>query len=80
MHTIKVAPLADGWRVCADTVANDMVFRSGRAAELAARALAARLSRAGMPTEVHIHLRDHTLGARFSLGPGQMSPRELEAA
>jgi len=80
MHLITVAPLADGWRVCADGLANDMVFKSGRAAELAARSLAARLSRAGLPAEVRIHLRDNSLVAQFSLAPTRMPERELEAA
>ena len=80
MHLITVAPLADGWRVCADALANDMVFKSGRAAELTARSLAARLSRAGRPAEVRIHLRDNSLFARFSLAPTGSPERELEAA
>jgi hypothetical protein len=80
MHLIKVAPLPDGWRVCADALANDMVFKSGRAAELAARSLAARLSRAGLPAEVRIHLRDNSLGARFAIMPMGVSEREPAAA
>jgi hypothetical protein len=79
MHLIKVTPLALGWRVCTQGLANDMVFKSGRAAELAARSLAARLSRAGQSAEVLIELRDNSIGARFSLPPAR-SKRELEAA
>jgi hypothetical protein len=80
MHLIKVAPLADGWRVCTEALANDMVFKSGRLAELTARGLAARLSRAGLPAEVRIHLRDNSLGARFSALPAISPERELAAA
>jgi hypothetical protein len=80
MHLITVAPLADGWRVFTDALANDMVFKSGRAAELSARRLAARLSCAGLPAEVRIHLRDNSLGGRFKLAPISVGKRELEAA
>ena len=65
MRLLTVAPLADGWRLSVDGVCNDMVFASGRAAEAAARRLALRLSRAGMPTEVRIRLRDNSIGARL---------------
>jgi hypothetical protein len=80
MHLITVAPLAEGWRVCTEALANDMVFKSGRLAELTARGLAARLSRAGLPAEVRIHLRDNSLGARFSVPWANISERELAAA
>ena len=65
MRLITVAPLADGWRLSADELANDMVFRSGRAAESAARRLALRLARAGQSAEVCIRLRDNSIGARL---------------
>jgi hypothetical protein len=66
---LTVAPLAEGWRLSVDELANDMVFKSGRAAEGAARRLALRLSRAGIPAEVRIQLRDHSTAARFVCPP-----------
>ena len=41
MRLLTVSPLADGWRLSVDGVQNDMVFKSGRAAESAARRRAA---------------------------------------
>ena len=78
---LTVAPLAEGWRLSVDELANDMVFKSGRAAEAAARRLALRLSRAGIPAEVRIQLRDHSTAARFLCPPaganGAWTPADL---
>jgi hypothetical protein len=65
MHIIDVKPLAQGWTVRSEQIDNDLVFRSGRAAEQTALNLADRLAKAGMPSEIHIHLRDGSLGGRF---------------
>lgn len=65
MRLIEVAPLSEGWRVSVDDLANDMVFRSGRRAESAARRLAARLAHAGAPSELRIRLRDDSLAGRL---------------
>lgn len=65
MRRIAVTALSDGWRVSLDDVANDMVFRSGREAERAARKLAARLARAGVTCEIRLHLKDGALAAKF---------------
>jgi hypothetical protein len=64
MRTIEVAPLAESWRVRIDDVANDLIFRSGRAAEAAARRLAERLGWAGEASELRILLRDDSLAHR----------------
>ena len=71
MHFILVEPLGDGWRVRSSQVENDMSFRSGAAAETAARALAERLGRAGEGAEIQIRLRDGSLAARFVSPPIQ---------
>ena len=47
-----------------------MIFRSGREAERAARRLAERLARAGLWSDIRLHLKDGSLAARF-LSPGQ---------
>jgi hypothetical protein len=65
MRIIDVWPLGQGWTVRGEQIDNDLVFRSGRAAEQAARQLADRLAKVGMSSEVRIHLRDGTLGGRF---------------
>jgi hypothetical protein len=65
MRRIAVTALSDGWRVSLDNIANDMVFRSGREAERAARKLAARLTQAGVRCEIRLHLKDGTLAGKF---------------
>jgi len=70
VRLIDVRPLGQGWAVRQDGTANPQVFRSGARAEDAARALGARLARAGCATEVRIFLRDGALAGRFSCPPG----------
>jgi hypothetical protein len=76
MQIIEVAPLDWGWRVSLPTLAGDMVFARGGAAESAARRLAARLAGHGLASELRIRLRDGSLAARLvwpaqaDLGPG----------
>ena len=57
---ISVQPMADGWAVLTPDV-EPLVFRSGRKAEEAAKALAARLADLGRAVLVRIHDRSHTL-------------------
>jgi hypothetical protein len=63
MCTIEVAPAPGGWQVTLPLVANAMFYRSGRAAETAAKTLAARLVRRGLTSQVRIYLRDGSLAA-----------------
>jgi hypothetical protein len=65
MRIIDVTPLDWGWRVSLDTLAGDMVFARGGAAEGAARRLAARLADHGLASELRIRLRDGSLAARL---------------
>lgn len=58
MYVISVEPFGDGWAVRTDQLANQMIFRSGRSAEAAAKRLAAKLKAVGEATEVRIRLRD----------------------
>jgi hypothetical protein len=62
---IDVKPLAQGWTVRSEQRDYDLVFRSGRAAEQAAVRLADRLAKAGIPSEIPIHLKDGARGGRF---------------
>lgn len=64
-QVIVVEPLGEGWTVKSSQIDNDMPFRSGAAAELAARDLAQRLNAAGLDAEIRILLRDGSLAARF---------------
>ena len=81
MHLIMVEPFGDGWTVRSSQVDNDMPFRSGAAAETAAKALAERLARAGEAAEIRVFLRDGALAARFvspailAIDAGVTSPR-----
>jgi len=72
MRRIAVTALPDGWKLTVDDIANDMIFRSGREAERAARRLADRLARAGVCSEIRVHIKDGTLAARF-LSPARGS-------
>jgi hypothetical protein len=76
MCVIAVTALPDGWRLTVDEVANDMIFRSGREAERAARRLADRLARAAVSSEIRLHLKDGSLAAHFQC-PARRQPRTL---
>jgi len=65
VHVIHVEPFAHGWAVKEATVDNPQVFASGAKAEAAALSLGARLADAGDASEVHVYLRDGSLGGRF---------------
>ena len=63
--SIDVRPMAVGWLVEGRSFANGLTFRSGAAAEQAARRLAENYARAGRTTAVCIYLRDGSLAGRF---------------
>lgn len=65
MHKIDVKPLSTGWMIEVDEIQNPQVFRSGRRAETAARALAGRLASFGEESQVSIYLRDGSMGGQF---------------
>jgi hypothetical protein len=65
MRTVVVEPLPLGWRVQTSANLSDQYFLSGKAAELAARQLAARLASAGLTVELTLRLRGGALGAKF---------------
>ncbi|HEY2660274.1 MAG TPA: DUF2188 domain-containing protein [Caulobacteraceae bacterium] len=69
VQVITVAPVQGGWAVEHDIAGNAMVFRSGAKAEAAARELGGTLAREGEPAEIHIYLRDGSLGGRFVCPP-----------
>jgi len=64
-HRIRVEPLASGWAVRHDDVANPQIFASGAKAESAAMKLGARMADAGDATEIEIILRDGSVAGRF---------------
>jgi len=57
MQAISVEPFGEGWVVRSDQIANEMVYRSGRRAEDAAKDLGERLAEAGQPVEIRIFVR-----------------------
>ena len=65
MEKIIVEPMDAGWAVRTDAIDNTMVFRSGSAAEDAARGLAFKLAKAGEPVKLHLKLRNSSAEARF---------------
>jgi len=74
-----VSPTESGWRVHSQSLVIDQHFQSGAKAEAAAKALAEGLAGQGIPTEIHIFLRDGTQGGRFSCAP-RAPRRVLESA
>jgi hypothetical protein len=63
---ISVAPQGAGWAVrCPALFDNPMLYRSGAQAEGAARALADRLSQAGLDCLLELRLRDGAVAGRF---------------
>jgi hypothetical protein len=77
VHVIRVAPTESGWRVHSQLLSIDQHFQSGAKAEAAAKALAEGLAGEGVPSEIHIFLRDGTQGGTFICAPGRRSPRSV---
>lgn len=69
MRVLEIQPLPVGWSLSLSGLANAMLFRSGAAAEAAARRLAARLAGQGEPAKLVIRLRDGSIGGRFLFPP-----------
>jgi hypothetical protein len=63
---IELFPSSEGWALKSPVLREPVFFRSGRAAEDEARALAARLVRAGQTAELVVTLRDGSLGGRLA--------------
>jgi len=65
-QSIVVEPSAEGWRVRAAQFDNEMFFCSGESAEMAARALGARVAaQANAAVMIEVFLRDGSLGGRY---------------
>lgn len=82
VHTLTVEPLDFGWSLKVSGLC-EMLFRSGAAAEAAARRLATRLAMAGEPAKLVLRLRDGSIAGRFLAPPSpspQLRPSLLEAA
>ncbi|MDB5425607.1 MAG: hypothetical protein JWQ29_3023 [Phenylobacterium sp.] len=62
---IIVEPSAEGWVVKSAHFDNEMFFRSGESAEVAARDLGARMARESASVVMEIFLRDGSLGGRY---------------
>ena len=67
--SITIAPAADGWAVKSPELDVDLVFSSGRQAEVQGRDIAGRLARAGYAVELDIILRDGSLAATIPYAP-----------
>jgi hypothetical protein len=74
MPVIRVAPCGDGWAVTVDGQRHGGAHASGRAAEAAARALAAQLVAEGRECLLRIELRDQTLAAELRCRLGLLGP------
>jgi len=69
VQVITVVPTQGGWTVQHDLADNPMMFRSGAKAEAAARDLGDAIAQKGRAAEIHIYLRDGSLGGRFVCAP-----------
>lgn len=67
--SVIIAPAATGWAVKSPELDVDLVFTSGRQAEVQGRDLADRLARAGYAVELDIILRDGSLAASIPYAP-----------
>lgn len=76
-QVIVVTPSERGWRVHSQSLALDQQFQSGAKAEATAKAVAEGLADEGVPSEIHIYLRDGTRGGKFICRPGRRSPRPV---
>jgi len=64
-QAITVEPDVYGWVVKSTPFVNEMFFRSGENAEVAARALGTKMARGGDTVTVEIFLRDGSLAGRY---------------
>jgi len=75
-QAITVEPRLYGWVVRSTPFDNEMFFRSGENAELAARDLGSKMARVSDTVTVEIFLRDGSLAGRYvSAGPGWQALR-----
>ena len=68
-HVVSVRPAHDGWAVASSAGHGPFLFARASDAEDAALEIGEDLANDGEPSEVHIHLRDGTMAARFVCGP-----------
>jgi len=80
MHTVRVAPADAWWAVQCDVIGNDMIFKSGARAELAAKRLALALAEAGELTKLEVHGRDGAVVGKFVCPPVDPQRRTGDAA
>lgn len=69
MTVLEIQPMPMGWSLSISGVPNAMLFRSGAAAEAAARRLGWQLSTHGEPAKLIVRLRDGSTGGRFVFPP-----------
>jgi hypothetical protein len=74
LPVIKVSPRGDGWIVTLDGERRGPRYTSGRAAEAAAKDLAAELANEGRECEIRIELRDQSLAAQMRCRSGVLGP------
>ena len=82
MAVIVVEPWDDGWTVRSDRLRHDMLFSSGRLAEIAAKRLGERLAESGEAVEIRVLVRGGALAGRFvrpSAGVADPAPVWVES-
>lgn len=79
VYRVRVEPLGDGWAVRSPAVENALVFLKGACAEAAAKALAERLSLAGLDVLIEFQLRDGGIIRRFACPrrPAIAAPKDV---
>ena len=71
MRQLTVRPLPFGWALSLPGAAEDIVYRTGGAAETAARCLAERLAAHGEAVKLVVRLKDGSLGGRYLFPPSR---------
>ena len=70
---VTVKSLPTGWQVESDGH-ETLVFRTGAAAERAAKRLSTALAAAGHASEIRIYLRNGKMGGRFVCAASELEP------
>ena len=74
LRVIKVSPRGERWIVTLDGRRRGPRYASGRAAEAAAKDLAAQIASEGQECEIRIELRDRSLAAQMRCRSGVLGP------
>ena len=76
-HLIQIKATSGGWTVLSEGVENGLMSLSGAKAEASAKALAERLSRSGVASEIRIRLRNGAEAGRILWAPANVGVTQV---